>query len=269
MVSGCEPTPQNSNGSKSIKQNTLVLHIGFRILFDCLCLRKAHKRLNSLGVTTYVTSWLCHILVHLHACFKIAMIDSNQITAEQFIEQRADLPDMGRWSELVQGSISNWQGPDDDHGTIVLNLAKAIADFQQSSANYTTTPKGFASFDAALLVQRQPDTVRYPPLCWFEGEAGFSLLDQPLIEMPPASIFEIASTNDRRREMPERIQSYLDWGVETIWLIDPHETVVHRFSTRLVKCRLTGQDTLSGLASMSGFEIQVARIFQPPDWWTQ
>ena len=50
----------------------------------------------------------------------------QSLTAELFAAQRFDLPDDGRWTELVAGRVVALGPPEPIHGTVVLNLTKAL-----------------------------------------------------------------------------------------------------------------------------------------------
>ena len=54
------------------------------------------------------------------------------LTAEQFIDQRFDMPDSGQWAELIEGVPVFLEPPDLDHGNTILNLSKAVAAYNSS-----------------------------------------------------------------------------------------------------------------------------------------
>ncbi len=102
------------------------------------------------------------------------MIDEVLISAEEFAEVKYDLPENGRWTELVAGRIVSLQPPDDVHGNVVLNLSKAMA------ASYQTgrPPAGLACFDVSVLVRRNPDSILAPAMSYFSLDLGFAPLDE-------------------------------------------------------------------------------------------
>ena len=55
------------------------------------------------------------------------MSNVSSITAAEFASQKQDLPESGRWHELHDGQPVLLSAPDDTHGTIVLNLTRALA----------------------------------------------------------------------------------------------------------------------------------------------
>jgi Uma2 family endonuclease len=188
------------------------------------------------------------------------------LTAEEFAESRFDLPDGGRWVELVAGEIVRLEPPNDAHGTAVLNLSKAFAAVTAGGASESP---GYACFDHLLVVRRHPDTVYSPPVSYYEGGPWFAELDEPLSTTMPALVCEIASTNDRRHGIGVRVKHYLDAGVRMVWVIDPVEKLVHVYRPGQSSRRLREHETLSGRPVVPGFEVRVEDLFREPEWWTK
>lgn len=183
------------------------------------------------------------------------------LTAESFVEQKFDLPEGGRWHELVAGEIVALQPPDDLHGTIVLNLSKTVA------AHLDPESPGYACFELGLIVGRNPDTVRCPPMSYFAEGLRFAAMDQEVTETRPALVAEIASTADRRREMPARVAGYLAWGVPQVWVIEPSARQVLIHAPDMPTQSLTANQDLAADPTIPGFRMPVADLFLLPDWW--
>ncbi len=126
-----------------------------------------------------------------------AMDSFRLLTAEEFAAREGEDDFETRWSELVGGRIVSLEPPAPEHGAIVFNFAKAIAKYLQQAQD----EKGYAGFETGLVVARNPDTVRRPPVSFFVTGERFAELDSRLTETRPALIVEVASTNDRRRAM--------------------------------------------------------------------
>ena len=186
------------------------------------------------------------------------------MTAEEFAANRFDLPDGGRWIELIAGDTVRLEPPDDRHGTTVLNLSKAFAEASQQADG----PHGYACFDHLIVVQRRPDTVLSPAVSYFRGGTWFSELDESMSETVPVLVVEIASTNDRRVAMGARVRRYLERGVEQIWVIDTEESQVHRYYQNRPSKRLRDHETLFGDSVVPSFQIPVADLFKEPEWWS-
>src|SRR5690242_16829515 len=114
------------------------------------------------------------------------MTRTVELDAEQFAEQKYDLPEGGRWTELVSGKVVVLSPPDDAHGNIVRNLSKSLADYAHQSQ------LGYACFELGLIVSRCPDTVRCPAACYFTSGERFAEADKAVTDACPAVVVEIA-----------------------------------------------------------------------------
>lgn len=186
------------------------------------------------------------------------------MTAEEFATNRFDLPDGGRWIELIAGDTVRLEPPDDGHGTAVLNLSKAFAQASRDA----DAPHGYACFDHLIVVQRRPDTVLSPAVSYFRGSTWFSELDETVSKSIPALVVEIASTNDRRLAMGARVKRYLARGVEHVWVIDTEDRQVHRYQQNRPSKRLRDHETLSGDSVVPSFRIRIENLFKEPEWWS-
>ncbi len=186
------------------------------------------------------------------------------LTAEQFARGKTDLPDGGRWTELVAGEVNTLEPPDVVHGTFVLNVSKSLATHLQRTG---TGNAGYAYFELGLIVARNPDTVRCPPVSVFLGADRFAEADKMVTESRPAWVIEIASTNNRRQQMLRRVEEYLNWGVELVWMADPAEQQVHVFQPGNPAKRLARSESISGSPVLAGFTMRVDELFAEPVWW--
>ena len=182
------------------------------------------------------------------------------LTAEQFDEQRLDLPEGGRWTELHAGEVVTLSPPDDNHGTVVMNLSKAIAAAVRPGAGV------YACFELGLVVQRHPDTVFCPPMCVYATGPAFAELDKGVSENPPAYVYEIASTNDRRRNLAARLARWLSWGVSEVAVFDTHAKLVQVHRAGGTPVTLHGDDLFRSARLLPSLEQKVADIFKPPTW---
>jgi len=194
------------------------------------------------------------------------------MTAEEFAEQRYDLPEGGRWCELLAGESIALDPPTDEHGTIVMNLSKALAAWIQE------TRIGYACFELGVVVQRAPDTVLNPPISYFVTGDRWAEMDKIVTETAPALVFEVGSTPGRRRAMKDRVETYRDAGVCVVIVVDPHEkrVAVHKPGEELdvlkpddeLVSRNDWQCEDHEAPLLHGFSVPVDRIFQQPEWWS-
>jgi Uma2 family endonuclease len=190
-------------------------------------------------------------------------MDSPQIlTAEQFAERKHELPDGGRWVELIAGEVTTLDPPDTAHGDAILNFSKAIAGY----ARQPGASPGYACFELGLVTARRPDTVRCPAVSWFAG-SDFAESDKIITDAPPLLVVEIASTRKRRMQLATRVREYLDRGTAAVWALDPVEQQVH-ICRRDQPAELLGRDQpLLDDSTLPGFSVAVAGLFAEPTWW--
>ena len=127
---------------------------------------------------------------------------------------------------------------------------------------------GLALVGSTDIQADNPDTVRCPAISYFVDGERFAELDKTVTDTRPALVVEIASSSDRRRGLDQRLQSYFDWGVPLIWVIDTHSRQVHLFETGKRPRLLADYQTLFGSAALPGFTMLVGNLFADPKWWT-
>jgi Uma2 family endonuclease len=68
-----------------------------------------------------------------------------------------------------------------------------------------------------VRVQVSPTRYRVPDICVFAGPGP----QEQVFTRPPLLCIEILSPEDRMSRMQERIDDYLAFGVEYVWVVDP------------------------------------------------
>lgn len=66
-------------------------------------------------------------------------------------------------------------------------------------------------------LQLRAERFRIPDVCVVRGAEP----EEDVFTDPPLLCIEILSPGDRASDMFEKVQEYLDWGVEYVWVIDP------------------------------------------------
>lgn len=186
---------------------------------------------------------------------------AEMMTASEFAAHRHELPDGGRWTELVAGETKILHPPDDKHGDVVLNLSKRIA------LSLRPTDSVFASFEAGVLTVRNPDTVRFPAMSVFSAGPRFAEIDTVYVTEVPALIVEIVSTNDRRTSIAERVYEYHRLGVGTVWIADPLSRAVTSLRRNAPPVTFRDDERVSDFTHLPRFEMPARDFFAVPDWW--
>lgn len=186
------------------------------------------------------------------------------LTASEFAVQKPELPEAGRWHELHEGRLALLSAPDDHHGTVVLNISRALATWFQTQK---TRVRGYACPELGIHVSSDPDTVYVPALSIFFDGTPFSQFDRAVASEVPKLVIDVASSNDRRSEMRRRTTAYLQHGVEVIWIPDPFKKevqVIRRAAHTLAPGKW---QMLEGGSVLPGFQLPVEHVFAEPGWW--
>lgn len=191
------------------------------------------------------------------------MIDVAPLSAEEFARWEDDDGDGHRWAELAAGKIIRYAPPDPEHGRIVLNISKSLAEHLQKQG---AAAEGYACFELGLIVARNPDTVRRPAISYFSIGPRFAELENVVTETRPQLVFEVASSAERRRNAIERVERYLEWGVRSVWLADPLEKQVHVVNQKGRPKLLGADQALEGGSVLPDFRMNVADVFFQPGW---
>ena len=100
---------------------------------------------------------------------------------------------------------------------------------------------------AEQRVQVKRNRFRVPDICVIAGED----LSEQIFRHPPFLCIEILSKDDRMKEMVERVNDYLAFGVRYAWVLDPHTHRAHIYDSAGV------HELKDGMLWTSGPEILV------------
>jgi Uma2 family endonuclease len=192
------------------------------------------------------------------------MTSVERITAEEFADQKSEFPEGGRWHELHEGRPVLLEAPDDRHGNVVMNLSRQLAIWFRDRGRGRS---GYAVHDLGILVRRNPDTVYVPAMSYFDSGPMFSQTDLPLATQIPRMVIDVASSNDRRREMQSRTNAFMNTGIEMIWIVDPFKKEIQVLRRSMHTLVLGTRQTLEGGQLLPEFTIPVIDIFAEPAWW--
>lgn len=182
-------------------------------------------------------------------------------TANEFIARRHELPDGGRWTELIRGETRMMEPPDQKHGDVIHNLAQRVAGIMAPDRPH------FAGFEIGVQTTHQPDTVRFPAVSVFTRGDRFAQLDSMLAAEAPTLVMEIVSSSDRRRTIAERVFEYHRSGVEKVWVIDPIDQQVTILKKSARPVMFSQEERLTDIAVLPGLEIAARELFVVPSWW--
>ena len=111
-----------------------------------------------------------------------------------------------------------------------------------------------------------PDTsVLSPDACWIPTGSWRSLprkQRQRFGAIVPPFVVEVRSPSDRKKDLQEKMRTYLRNGVEGGWLIDPQSRTVTIYSAdRETPCELKEPERVFGEGPVAGFVLELKQIY--------
>jgi len=181
---------------------------------------------------------------------------TRPMTAEEFCDWVQRPENANKWCELVRGEVIELPAPLKIHGVICLNLGARLWMFtQQQGKGYLT------SNDSGVILERDPDTVRGPDIAYYEDATTFAELHPKYGEIPPRLAVEVLSSSDRYTRITEKVNDYLNNGVELVWLIEPELRAVTVCRAGRQPQILKEPQELTGEDVLPGFRCSVADLF--------
>ena len=175
------------------------------------------------------------------------------LTADDLIH----LSSQGVRGELIRGVLYETMPTGHEHGRVLINLGSELRIF--------TKPRSLGTVvggDVGVRLERDPDTVRAPDVAFFSTEkAPPPELAARYAEVVPELLAEIVSPNDTARELREKAEVWLGFGVGLVWVVNPDTRTVDVHRRGLPITTLTDQDVLDGLDILPGFTCAVSDVF--------
>ncbi|MBI1281770.1 MAG: Uma2 family endonuclease [Anaerolineaceae bacterium] len=179
-------------------------------------------------------------------------------TVEEFWDY-VHLPEnAGRRLELVNGEIVEMVPTGGEHGEITFDFGLLIGNFvkKHKLGRITAAETGYI---LGIKPDGKPD-VRAPDIGFVRIERAPEPFGSQFIPLIPDLVVEVVSPGDEAKDVEEKIQFYLDRGVQLIWVMYPSlKSVIVRRSDSMKK--LSINDILSGEDVLPGFEVKVSDIF--------
>jgi Uma2 family endonuclease len=168
------------------------------------------------------------------------------------------MPDDGYRYDLIKGELRRMSPAGGKHGIIIANLTVEIG--QHVRQNNLGIIFGA---ETGFKLESNPDTVLGPDIAFIRRDrvppGDFS---EKFWAMPPDLVVEVLSPGDSRREVEEKIQTYLDTGVGSVWIIHlkKREVRIYR-ANRDVEVFAETAELSDEL--LPDFQFPVSRIFDP------
>lgn len=173
------------------------------------------------------------------------------------VEDVAALPDDGQRYDLIKGKIIRMSPAQGRHGEIASKINWLVGNVvwpERLGRVYTA--------EAGFILAREPDALLCPDIAYVSAERlpPASAREQ-FMELPPDLAVEVLSPSETARTSREKVDTYLDGGVEMVWVVDPVRRSVAVYRASGESELLSEDDTLDGGDVLPGFSVPVADIF--------
>ena len=172
-------------------------------------------------------------------------------------EELFHLPTVGRRLELVKGKVYEMAPAGGRHGYTAMNTGMVLGGHVRANG----LGRVFAA-ETGFILRRDPDTVRAPDVA-FVSQSQLSVEEIPdgYIDLAPDLVVEVVSPNDRRREVREKVEGWLNAGVRLVWVLylAARSAVVYRSLSDVT--HLTADGFLDGEDVVPGFICPLGELF--------
>lgn len=159
--------------------------------------------------------------------------------------------------ELVRGRLIQMPKPSPRHGLMVMRVGMPLYRFVEERE------LGVVLIEVGFSLTRDPDTVRAPDISFIRRER-IPESGLPDFFWPGTAdlAIEVRSKTDRWSAILEKVDEYLGYGSQMVWVIDPRQQNVVVFRPGIEPVTLTLGDELEGGDVVAGFRFPVSRLFE-------
>ena len=159
--------------------------------------------------------------------------------------------------ELIHGVLYRMPPTGFDHGRIESLFSAFL------TIHVSTNQLGqVASGDPGFIIARNPDTVIAPDVAYISHESLKSAISTDrFLTIAPDLVAEIVSPNDRPREVQEKVERWLQFGVRAVVVIDPKSQTVTMHQSLDQKTIYGLDNTIDLSFVMSGFSMPMRHLF--------
>lgn len=172
------------------------------------------------------------------------------MTAEQFDA----LPEEeGRKWELLDGELIELASATPKHNRILMRLSSQINTFAESRKLGVILPETDLAVRANTRLR--PDFGFFSAKTWQEVD----LNRVPVLQTPDIAV-EIISPSETATTVHRKVDAYLKWGVQEVWLIEPEIRTV--FVHTLAGAQRLSEGAFLTSELIPGWRVQIADLFE-------
>jgi Uma2 family endonuclease len=169
-------------------------------------------------------------------------------------EQLANLPDDFLRHELVKGELLTMSPPKREHARVCAKLIMILGTYVEAN------DLGEVWADSGFKLESNPDTVIGPDLS-FTAKHRLANLPTGYVSGPPDLAVEVRSPGDRRGKVERKGTMWLDFGITSLWLVNPTKRTVEVFHANGNRRLFHENDELVD-ETVPGFRVAVSKIFE-------
>ncbi|HVX84203.1 MAG TPA: Uma2 family endonuclease [Phycisphaerae bacterium] len=159
--------------------------------------------------------------------------------------------------ELVKGELITLPPAGGEHGSITMKITIRLALFieQHGLGECFSAETGF-------IVSRDPDTVRAPDFSFILKERiPAEGIPRAFLSVVPTLVLEVLSPGDSVIEVEEKIEDWLEFGVDEVWVINPRRKSVTVYAKDRDPHTVRSGDIIRGSGVLAAFSHPVADLF--------
>jgi Uma2 family endonuclease len=179
----------------------------------------------------------------------------NNVTAEELFSMPPD-----EHFELIQGELKEKMPTGDEHGSLTFALSLEIGWFVRENR----LGRCWAA-ETGFLVARDPDTVLAPDFAFLRAENVPAEMTRGYVRAVPDLVLETRSPNDRRREVTEKVQEWLDAGVSMVLELNPMKSILTVYRPGTEPLALGPEDSFDGGEVLPGFSLPLNTLLSSPE----
>jgi Uma2 family endonuclease len=176
-------------------------------------------------------------------------------TAPITLEEFERLPDDGNKHELSDGELIVTPPAKFLH-TLV---AAAILDVLHAYLRQHRFAGAFA--EAGYVLSQNPLLIRQPDISILSNQRISAAPKDGWVERSPELAVEIVSPSDSAQDLEIKVEQYLRYGAQQVWVFFPKQKQVHIHQSGAARIVLNESETLTGGDLLPGFSVKVADLF--------
>ncbi len=180
-------------------------------------------------------------------------VAQQKMTAEEF-EQHY----LGKPAELVHGEVRETMPSGEEHGEVAARIGVPAGFYalQKRLGKVYIAEAGF------VLTTSQGQSVRAPDFAFIRKERAPKQRSRQFSRVVPDLVLEVVSPTDTPEAVQEKVQEWLEAGVQLVWVADPEQRTITVYRADGTTETLTENDTLTGEPVLPGFQLPVSEVFE-------